>query len=250
MVVLITNLYIDLQLPVRRVKDVEISVPIAYGTIAYWLGKKADEYRSHKWTVYVRSISNEDLGSVIKRVIFTLHPSFSNPTRLVESAPFELTEVGWGEFEIGITVVFHGDAAEKPIELYHHLKLYPDDEAGPPSMKKPVVVETYEEIVFSEPSEAFVQRVRSHPSVIINGSLNELLPALPADIYAEKKRGDTKDHPQVQWFLKHSDLDELARLKSARQQVQSQIMKLKRDLNLLETEASQLKANAAHHLKN
>lgn len=33
-----------MQLPIRRVKDVEISVPIAYGTIAYWLGKRADEY--------------------------------------------------------------------------------------------------------------------------------------------------------------------------------------------------------------
>ena len=39
------------------------------------------------------------------------------------------------------------------------------------------------------------------------------------DTHNEKKKGDTKDHPQVQWFLKHSDLDELARLKAARQQV-------------------------------
>eukprot|EP00250_Pteridium_aquilinum_P020035 c24678_g1_i1 orf=349-1068(-) len=238
-----------MQLPVRRVKDVEISVPIAYGTIAYWLGKKADEYRSHRWTVYIRSISNEDLGSVIKRVIFTLHPSFNNPTRVVEAAPFELTEVGWGEFEIGITVIFHSDAAEKPIELYHHLKLYPDDDAGPPSMKKPVVVETYDEIVFSEPSEAFVQRVRNHPSVIINGSLSNLSSTPAADTSVEKKRGDTKEHPQAQWFLKHSDLDELARLKAARQQVQSQIMKLKRDLNLLDTEASQLRESAGHQFK-
>ena len=75
-------------------------------------------YHSHKWTVYIRSISNEDLGLVIKRVVFTLHPSFNNPTRVVDSAPFELSETGWGEFEIGITIIFHGDAAEKPIELY------------------------------------------------------------------------------------------------------------------------------------
>ncbi|KAH7437973.1 hypothetical protein KP509_05G098900 [Ceratopteris richardii] len=233
-----------MELPVRRMKDVEISVPIAYGTIAYWLGKKADEYRSHRWIVYVRSISNEDLGPVIKRVIFTLHPSFPNPTRIVDSPPFELTEVGWGEFEIGITMIFQSDAAEKPIELYHHLKLYPDDDAGPPSMKKPVVVETYDEIVFSEPSEAFVQRIRNHPSIILSGSLNDLPPAAPVENSTERKRGDTKDHPQAQWFMKHSDLDELARLKSARQQVQSQIMKLKRDLNLLESEALQLKASS------
>lgn len=69
-----------------------------------------------------------------------------------------------------------------PLKLlcrYHHLKLYPDDDAGPPSMKKPVVVETYDEIVFSEPSEAFIQRVRNHPSAIINGSLSDLSPSAP-----------------------------------------------------------------------
>jgi YEATS domain-containing protein 4 len=35
-------------------RDTELVVPICYGTCAYWLGKKADEYHSHKWTVYLR----------------------------------------------------------------------------------------------------------------------------------------------------------------------------------------------------
>jgi hypothetical protein len=30
--------------PVKRVKGVELIVPIAYGTISFWLGKKAEEY--------------------------------------------------------------------------------------------------------------------------------------------------------------------------------------------------------------
>lgn len=151
---------------------------------------------SHKWTVYVRGATNEDLGAIIKRVVFQLHPSFNNPTRVVEAAPFELTETGWGEFEIGITVVFHGDVAEKSIDMYehclgpqmldcascatvslircscrfHHLKLYPEDESGPQSTKKPVVVESYDEIVFSEPAEAFFNRVSTHPAVIVSGA--------------------------------------------------------------------------------
>jgi YEATS domain-containing protein 4 len=29
---------------VKRVKGVELIVPIAYGTISFWLGKKAEEY--------------------------------------------------------------------------------------------------------------------------------------------------------------------------------------------------------------
>lgn len=55
---------------------------------------------------------------------------------------------------------------------YHHLKLYPEDESGPMSTKKPVVIESYNEIVFPEPSEAFLARVQNHPAVI--------MPRLPA----------------------------------------------------------------------
>lgn len=40
------------------------------------------------------------------------------------------------------------------------------------STKKPVVVESYDEIVFSEPSEGFFARVQNHPAVIV--------PRLPA----------------------------------------------------------------------
>jgi hypothetical protein len=31
------------QNPVKRVKGVDLTVPIAYGTISFWLGKKAEE---------------------------------------------------------------------------------------------------------------------------------------------------------------------------------------------------------------
>jgi hypothetical protein len=34
------------------------------------------------------------------QVTFTLHSSFTNPIRVVEQQPFELTESGWGEFEV------------------------------------------------------------------------------------------------------------------------------------------------------
>lgn len=54
------------------------------------------------------------------------------------------------------------------------MKLYPvDDSAGPLSTKKPVVVESYDEIVISEPSEALLARVQNHRAVI--------MPRLPAD---------------------------------------------------------------------
>lgn len=55
---------------------------------------------------------------------------------------------------------------------FHHLKLYPEDESGPLSTKKPVVVESYDEVVISEPSEALFARLQHHPAVIV--------PRLPA----------------------------------------------------------------------
>ncbi|TKY70350.1 Transcription initiation factor TFIID subunit 14b [Spatholobus suberectus] len=220
----------------RRLKDVEICVPIVYGTIAFYLGRKASESQSHKWTVYVRGATNEDLGVVIKRVVFQLHPSFNNPTRVVESPPFELSECGWGEFEIAITLYFHSDVCEKQLDLYHHLKLYPEDESGPQSTKKPVVVESYNEIVFPEPSEGFLARVQNHPAVNVPrlpAGLNLPSP-VPIDTTNDKERGDTKDHPLSQWFMNFSEADELLKLAAARQQVQAHIVKLRRQLSLVE----------------
>lgn len=39
-----------------------------------------------------------------QQVVFKLHDSFPNPVRVIDKPPFELTETGWGEFEIGFTV--------------------------------------------------------------------------------------------------------------------------------------------------
>lgn len=52
------------------------------------------------------------------------------------------------------------------------MKLYAEEEFCPLSTKKPVVVESYDEIVFPDPSEAFFARVQNHPAVI--------MPRLPA----------------------------------------------------------------------
>ncbi|OAY57524.1 transcription initiation factor TFIID subunit 14b isoform X2 [Manihot esculenta] len=220
----------------RRIKDMEISVPLVHGTIAFYLGRKASESQSHKWTVYVRGATNEDLGVVIKRVVFQLHPSFNNPTRVVDSPPFELSECGWGEFEIVITLVFHNDVCDKQLDLYHNLKLYPEDETGPQSTKKPVVVESYNEIVFPDPSENFLARVKNHPAVIVPrlpAGFTLPIPA-PVENVNEKERGDTKDHPLSHWFLNFSEADELLKLAAARQQVQAHIAKLRRQMNVID----------------
>lgn len=101
----------------KRQKGIIIIKPIVYGTVAQWLGKKADESKTHKWCCYLRPFRPEDDLSFIKRVVFTLHPSFENPVICVDSQPFEITNCGWGEFEIIIRVEFV-DPKEKPVEVF------------------------------------------------------------------------------------------------------------------------------------
>jgi len=45
--------------------------------------------------------------------------------------------------------------------------------------------------------------------------------AAGVDDSSERKKGDTKEHPLGQWFLKHSEIEELSILTAARQQVYS-----------------------------
>eukprot|EP00889_Picochlorum_renovo_P005548 jgi/Picre1/32578/NNA_007924.t1 len=112
----------------KRLKGVELSVPIVTGTVAISLGKKATDYATHSWTV------------------------FENPNREVTMPPFELRETGWGEFDILIEIHFRDDANEPPLELLHSLRLGLDIHGNP--QRRPHTYEKYEEVVFWEPTVA------------------------------------------------------------------------------------------------
>jgi YEATS domain-containing protein 4 len=96
----------------NRLVNTTICLPIVYGSIAFFLGKKADEYHTHKWCLYLRGPNDEDLSVCIQKVVFQLHPSFAQPVRELTEPPFEVTERGWGEFEAQIRIVWK-DPAEK-----------------------------------------------------------------------------------------------------------------------------------------
>lgn len=65
---------------------------------------------------------------------------------VVDTAPFEVHETGWGEFDIPIKITFHDWLQEKgTITLVHTLQLYPKEDTTVTS--KAVVSEHYEEIV-------------------------------------------------------------------------------------------------------
>ena len=145
-----------------RKVDEEYVLPISYGSCAYWLGKKADEYHSHEWTVFVRGQNNRDLRDAIESVTFQLHPSFAEPKRVLTEPPYEVTETGWGEFEIGIEIRFHPEVGEDKEKLTANQKLFPDaDEiakSGPQTTKKPLVVEHREELIFHKPRKTFWEK--------------------------------------------------------------------------------------------
>jgi YEATS domain-containing protein 4 len=64
-----------------RLSNTTVICPIVYGSMAFFLGKKAEEFCTHRWTLYVRGPQDEDLSTFVEKVAFTLHPSFPNPVR-------------------------------------------------------------------------------------------------------------------------------------------------------------------------
>eukprot|EP01132_Coremiostelium_polycephalum_P006055 gene6055-7542_t len=143
---------------------------IVVGSISNWLGKKADGHtHTHRWTAYIRGVNNEELP-FIKKVVFHLHSSFKNPNRGIEQPPYEIHETGWGEFDLGVTLYFV-DNNEKPIELFHILRLHPPEGV---KTKQPVVSETLDVLVFTDPSESFYNLIKlpdKPPQLTTNPSL-------------------------------------------------------------------------------
>ncbi|XP_076315313.1 YEATS domain-containing protein 4 Gas41 isoform X2 [Tachypleus tridentatus] len=143
-----------------RVKGVTIIKPIVYGNIARYFGKKREEDgHTHQWTVYVKPYKNEDMSIYVKKVHFKLHESYANQNRVVTKPPYEVTETGWGEFEIVIKIYFH-DPNERPVTVYHILKLF-QSETNIMLGKKHLVSEFYDELIFQDPSAMMQQLLTS-----------------------------------------------------------------------------------------
>ena len=138
-------------------KNQIIVKPFVYGSVAINLGKKSKEEATHKWCVYVRGVNNENISNFIKSVQFTLHSTFPNNIRVITKWPFELYEMGWGEFDIKIKIELI-DESVKPIELTHALKFYNQPHQSQ-SSKKPVVSENYDEIIFVNPKPEILEQL-------------------------------------------------------------------------------------------
>ncbi|XP_074655607.1 YEATS domain-containing protein 4-like [Tubulanus polymorphus] len=155
-----------------RVKGLTIVKPIVYGNIARYFGKKREEDgHTHQWTVYVKPYKNEDMSAYVKKVNFKLHESYANPNRVVTKPPYEVTETGWGEFEIAMKIFFN-DPNERPVTVYHLLKLF-QSETDIMLGKKSLIAEFSDEIVFQEPSALMQQLLTSSRALTLGAYKHE-----------------------------------------------------------------------------
>ncbi|KAH9400252.1 YEATS domain-containing protein 4 [Tyrophagus putrescentiae] len=142
-----------------RVRGANIVKPVVYGNVSRYLGATREDGHTHEWTVYLKSYENEDMRGYIRKVHFKLHDSYAEPNRIITDPPYRVSESGWGEFEVMIKV-YYTDGSERPLAFTHQLKLF---NTPPASTDYPLVSESYDELVFAEPSTFLYKRLVSAP---------------------------------------------------------------------------------------
>lgn len=174
---------------------------------------------THSWTIFVRDPTVANDLSIIKKVVFKLHDTIKNPLRTVEEPPFEITETGWGEFEVIIKVFFQPEANEKPVQFFHHLKLHPYNNLTGIAHKDGGVVENegdtkdktvksilYDEFIFNEPTEDFFYMLTDKPGHLLQ----------------EKKSEENV-------FSEELEQEELFKINRALEKVENMVLKMERE---------------------
>ncbi|KAF7317745.1 Yeats-domain-containing protein [Mycena kentingensis (nom. inval.)] len=249
-----------------RVKGLSIHRPIIYGNVASVLTPRQREQlattapdHTHMWTVAVRGAASptdadskdnnmvggaDDLSHFIKRVSFKLHDTYANPMRNIDKPPYEVTETGWGEFEIQVRITFVPDAGEKPVTFYHHLKLHPWAAAGDPEIPPldvaaksgPVHSWQYDELVFTDPFQTFLNTLMAHPPTPLVKTRRKPVPFhLAHGAGLQASRGGTPE------FTQQMEREEAERFEEARRTLLAEEDKWKLRLIEKERELEQLK---------
>jgi YEATS domain-containing protein 4 len=194
--------------------------------------------QTHEWTLFLRGPNHEDLSPVISKVVFQLHQSFAQPTRELTTPPYRVTERGWGEFEAQIHIHWK-DATEKTTIISHTIKLYPPGtppNVMPTDTETPVLAETYDEVVFTDPSESFFRALTQIPT------MPKLDPSMEDDDNEEEegqtdsnKRSSRKNHVEYMNTL-YSDQEHFLTLIAAQKYLQDELGKVKRRFQIVSEE--------------
>lgn len=213
----------------QRLENTTACLPLVHGSVAWYLGKKADDFQTHQWTLYLRGPNNEDLSHCIQKVVFQLHASFQQPLREFTAPPFEVTEKGWGEFDAQIRI-FWKDPSEKTTMVTHGIKLYPPGtpiNTLPTNTETPVVAETYDEVVFTNPTETFfrmLQAVREAPTI-------------------------EKEYSQHEHFKRFSDTEDVHALLEAQKFLQEQLRTARERLKVVTENSIQLEEEVVKQIE-
>ncbi|KAI8055895.1 yeats family-domain-containing protein [Syncephalis plumigaleata] len=70
----------------------------------------ADQFPWRKWQI---ALFEAEQGRI------SLHEDFDRPNRCVTQSPFKVEEIGWGGFEMPISIFFHGNV--RPFTFVHDL---------------------------------------------------------------------------------------------------------------------------------
>ena len=200
-----------------------LALPFSFGNIAFQIGKARtgnSTEHSHRWMVFFRGAHNQDLSFAIEKVVFHLHQSFAEPIRVVTAPPFQVTETGWGSFDIQIKVYFHPAlGVPGPLHLTHLLKLFHETQGVPPD--RPVVSEHYDEVVFNNPSE----EVKA--------------------IFRGRSEGDAPPYPHQEHLGIFSAEPDLAAIRAARQWVKERMIEQEDRMVKRESEAAVLRQHVS-----
>lgn len=73
---------------------------------------------TRKISLEAENISDKE---IIKKVTYKLHPTFTPSSVFVDEAPFKISRIGWGAFNITMIVEFHNHLNIEKVELDHQL---------------------------------------------------------------------------------------------------------------------------------
>ncbi|GBB84427.1 hypothetical protein RclHR1_01100019 [Rhizophagus clarus] len=108
-----------------------------------------------KWKVSI--FAKDDMGehgplNYVERVEYTLHPTFEPPERVVRKPPFTLSEKGWGEFDMKITLSFT-DKSIAPFTFFHDLNFKKSHYEVPHKLTFTDPKPTFQLLLFHEKSD-------------------------------------------------------------------------------------------------
>lgn len=107
-----------------KIKTVEKKIQIYTSTVSANKTDRESGMPLFKWEVGLKAVDDDGITHVqmpfISCVEFLLHETFEKPRRFIQKAPFSIIEIGWGGFDLNISLYFT-DPSQKPISLTHDL---------------------------------------------------------------------------------------------------------------------------------